>query len=93
MKKATTFIALCIICTILAFAINSNIKQERSKETAISQAKEVLYTVKPGDTLWGIAQKNKCSWMKTQEYLCLINEDNPSLNSGCIYPGDVIILK
>ncbi len=53
--------------------------------TADDQSREQTYTVKPGDTLSGIAAQYGTTWQKIYEHNCDIIK-NPDL----IYPGQVI---
>ena len=59
---------------------------------------EEVYTVRPGDTLWDIAEtyvrKNTGTRRYILEYKSGIEENNPWLleRHGMIYPGDELIL-
>ena len=59
---------------------------------------EEVYTVRPGDTLWGIAEryvaKNTGTRRYILEYKSGIEENNPWLleRHGMIYPGDRLTL-
>lgn len=59
---------------------------------------EETYTVRPGDTLWGIAEeyvaKNTGTRRYILEYKSGIEENNPWLldRKGVIYPGDQLTL-
>ena len=59
---------------------------------------EEVYTVRPGDTVWGIAeehlQKNTATRRYILEYKEGIYENNPWLveRKGEIYPGDKLVL-
>ena len=59
---------------------------------------EEVYTVKAGDTLWGIAEeyltKNTGTRRYILEYKSGIEENNPWLldRKGVIYPGDQLVL-
>ena len=59
---------------------------------------EEVYTVKPGDTIWGIAEeyvkKNTGTRRYILEYKSGMEELNPWLldRDGMIYPGDKLVL-
>lgn len=59
---------------------------------------EEVYTVRPGDTIWGIAEeyaaKNTGTRRYILEYKSGIEENNPWLleRHGMIYPGDKLTL-
>lgn len=52
----------------------------------------VEHVVKPGETLWSIAEAH-CGDTYIMQYLHDIKKNNPSVNDGRIYPGQVIRLE
>lgn len=64
----------------------TKIKESVNTETAIPQTESRTYTVKKGDTLWGIAQRNG---MTISE---LVSKNPQIRNPNLIYVGDVIKL-
>jgi lysM domain protein len=79
----------CAICTA-----GMDMIEERPNAVLV----EEVYTVRPGDTLWGIAEeylrKNTGTRRYILEYKSGIEELNPWLleRKGEIYPGDKITL-
>lgn len=54
---------------------------------------EFVYTVKPGDTVWTLAEAN-CGSQYVLSYIDVLKERNPELNDSNlqIHPGDKLIL-
>ena len=69
-----------------------------TQEDAHAVLVEEVYTVRPGDTIWGIAEryvaKNTGTRRYILEYKSGIEENNPWLleRHGMIYPGDRLTL-
>lgn len=60
--------------------------QDRVNEILNANKKEIIYTVKKGDTLSGIASRYGTTWQKIYEE----NKDVIGENPNLIYPGQVI---
>lgn len=76
-----------VMLTVICLIISLNVRAEEKKETPTTSAtKEDYYTVKKGDTLWGISQKLlKSPWR--WKILWDQNRDVPIPNPNLIYPG------
>ena len=90
-KKAVTGAAIALAAIICAGAAT----HDDGKNAVLV---EEVYVVKPGDTLWEIAetylQKNTGTRRYILEYKSGIEENNPWLleRHGMIYPGDKLTL-
>lgn len=83
-------IAGCVIAGLAILCAGMEAKDDSMNAALV----EEVYTVRPGDTLWGIAEtyveKNTGSRRSIPEYKEGMYENNPWLmeRHGMIYPGD-----
>ena len=89
MKKAIAVATLAVAAVILSGAA---LRDDAPNAVLV----EEVYTVKPGDTVWSIAEeylpKNTYSRRYILEYIDGMRENNPQIvgHEGEIQPGDVL---
>ena len=85
MKKGAILVAL-----ILAGAVASGFAMHVTTSPTTYQVR-YDYTVKGGETLWGIASRNCPDDMDVREYIHEVSKIN-GIKDGAIHPGQVIEL-
>ena len=86
--------AVLILITLVTsiFTMGYAVGADNTRKAEYEEHKQMItYTVKPGDTLWSIAEKYKPSWVDTREYIYEIQDLNGMSNSN-IDIGDKLSL-
>ena len=86
-KAIVIIVALVATIFTMGYAVGADSTRKAEYE---ANKQEIIYTVAPGDTLWGIAERYKPSWVDTREYIYEIEKLN-GINSN-IDIGDKILL-
>lgn len=80
------FFVFCL-CTAIGAGVLVN-----DGATDVVEPQSVTYTVKPGDTLWDIAEKYKTTGQDIRVMYLQIMEDNRISHNEDIYPGQKLII-
>lgn len=93
-RGTTALLRVAVMAALLAAVFASasllaSASVEARREQALSSVPSASYVVRPGDSVWSIAEANPADGLTTAEAVSYIEGVN-ELSSACLVPGQVI---